>query len=125
MRYATRTRRKIVQASLVPLEVLSCRLATEAYGMIPGDGPVHRLRGYLPGAAVASPAPPHDHRSPRPAAWFVGTGEGRKRGSVLWEAFGREVLTVLPEAALCYFGYVGVECTDVRRGSAGEVVRLE
>lgn len=72
MRYATRARRMLAQAALVPLEALACMLATDAYGMIPGDGPVHRLRGYLPGAAAAD-ASCASERSARPSVLFVGT----------------------------------------------------
>lgn len=99
MRHATRARRMLSQAALVPLEVLACRLATDAYGMIPGDGPVHRLRGYLPGAAAADGGPPSG-RSTRPSVLFVGTWKGRKRGSLLRDEFVRHVLPVHPDAEL-------------------------
>jgi hypothetical protein len=99
MRHATRTRRMISQAALVPLEALACRLATDAYGMIPGDGPVHRLRGYLPGAAAADIAAPSE-RSAQPSVLFVGTWRGRKRGSLLRDEFVRHVLTAHPDAEL-------------------------
>jgi hypothetical protein len=99
MRYATRARRALSQAALVPLEALACTLATEAYGMIPGDGPLHRLRGYLPGGAD----PDHeskDLRSSRPSVLFVGTWRGRKRGSLLRDEFVRHVLPTHPDAEL-------------------------
>ena len=99
MRYATRARRMVSQAALVPLEALACSLATEAYGMIPGDGPVHRLNGYLPGAATADAGGPAE-RSPRPSVLFVGTWKGRKRGSLLRDEFVRHVLAVHPDAEL-------------------------
>ena len=99
MRYATRARRMISQAALVPLESLACLLATEAYGMIPGDGPVHRLNGFLPGAA-APEAVDETRRSARPSVLFVGTWKGRKRGWLLHDEFVRHVLTTHPDAEL-------------------------
>jgi phosphatidylinositol alpha-mannosyltransferase len=99
MRYATRARRALSQAALVPLEALSCLLATDAYGMIPGDGPVHRLRGYLPGAATAAIGP-SPARSAHPSVLFVGTWKGRKRGSLLRDEFVRGVLAAHPDAEL-------------------------
>lgn len=99
MRYATRARRMLSQAALVPLEMLACKLATSAYGMVPGDGPVHRLQGHLPGAAAANGGPPSE-RSARPSVLFVGTWRGRKRGSLLREQFVRHVLAAHPDAEL-------------------------
>ncbi|MDP8908774.1 MAG: glycosyltransferase family 4 protein [Chloroflexota bacterium] len=99
MRYATRARRMLSQAALVPLEALACLLATDAYGMIPGDGPVHRLRGHLPGAAAPDAGQPCE-RSARPSVLFVGTWKGRKRGSLLRDEFVRHVLPVHPDAEL-------------------------
>lgn len=99
MRYATRARRMLSQAALVPLEMLACNLATTAYGMVPGDGPVHRLGGYLPGAAAAD-AGPLCQRSARPSVLFVGTWRGRKRGALLRDEFVRHVLAAHPDAEL-------------------------
>ena len=99
MRYATRARRAISQAAIVPLEALACLLATRAYGMIPGDGPVHRLDGYLPGAAAPDDGPP-EPRSERPSVLFVGTWKGRKRGALLRDEFVRHVLPAHPDAEL-------------------------
>lgn len=126
MRYATRARRMLSQAALVPLEVLACRLATGAYGMIPGDGPVHRLRGFLPGAAAAETGPPIE-RSARPSVLFVGTWRGRKRGSWLRDAFVRHVLAAQPDAELWC---VSDECEQtesvrwIQRPSDAELDRL-
>lgn len=99
MRYATSAKRMLSQAALVPLESLACLLATEAYGMIPGDGPVHRLRGHLPGAA-APEAGLEGERSERPTVLFVGTWKGRKRGALLRDQFVRDVLPAHPDAEL-------------------------
>jgi phosphatidyl-myo-inositol alpha-mannosyltransferase len=99
MRHATRARRMMSQAAIVPLEALSCLLATRAYGMIPGDGPVHRLHGYLPGAA-ASDTGTSAQRGDSPIVLFVGTWKGRKRGELLRDAFVRDVLPIHPDAEL-------------------------
>jgi hypothetical protein len=112
MRYATRVRRMLSQAALVPLEVLSCLLATEAYGMIPGDGPVHRLHGYLPGAAAAANAT--DERSKHPSILFVGTWTGRKRGALLRDEFLRHVLPCHPTAELWCVSDACQEAPSVR-----------
>lgn len=99
MRYATRAPRMLSQAALVPLEVLACRLATGAYGMVPGDGPLHQLCGHLAGAAAPGFAP-QGERSRQPSILFVGTWRGRKRGSFLRDEFLRHVLPVHPRAEL-------------------------
>jgi hypothetical protein len=113
MRYATRARRMLSQAGLVPLEALACLLATDAYGMIPGDGPVHRLRGYLPGAAAPDTGPA-SARSERPSVLFVGTWKGRKRGSLLRDAFVQHVLARHPDAELWCVSDVCEESDSVR-----------
>lgn len=110
MRYATRARRMLSQAALVPLEILACRLATGAYGMVPGDGPLHRLRGHLPGAA-APPTGPEGQRSRQPSILFVGTWRGRKRGSFVRDEFLRHVLPEHPHAELWC---VSDECEQTR-----------
>jgi glycosyltransferase involved in cell wall biosynthesis len=113
MRYATSARRVASQAALVPLEMLACALATRAYGMVPGDGPVHRLQGYLPGAADgggdATTTPSSD-----PSILFVGTWMGRKRGALLRDAFVRYVLPTHPRAELWCVSDECVESPSVR-----------
>jgi hypothetical protein len=99
MRYATSAKRMLSQAALVPLEALACLLATEAYGMIPRDGPVHRLNGYLPGAAAAADSSGPE-RTAHPTVLFVGTWKGRKRGAMLRDQFVRHVLPSHPDAEL-------------------------
>jgi phosphatidyl-myo-inositol alpha-mannosyltransferase len=110
LRYATRARRMLSQAALVPLEVLSCSLATRAYGLVPGDGPLHRLNGFLPGAA-APESGPRVERSSVPSVLFVGTWRGRKRGSLLRDEFVRHVLPAHPDAELWS---VSDECEESR-----------
>ena len=100
MRYATRARRMISQAALVPLEALACLLATEAYGMIPGDGPVHRLRRAPARRRRPGRRRSARERSERPSILFVGTWKGRKRGALLRDEFVRHVLPAHPDAEL-------------------------
>jgi glycosyltransferase involved in cell wall biosynthesis len=114
MHHATSAKRKLSQAALVPLEILSCVLATDAYGVIPGDGPLHRLRtGYLGGGA-ASDVGPGPRRSTRPTVLFVGTWKGRKRGSLLRDEFVRHVLPAHPDAELWCVSDVCDESESVR-----------
>ena len=113
MRHAARPRRMLSQAALVPLEAFACSLATHAYGLIPEDGPVHRLRGYLPGAATPDSAPPAE-RSDRPSVLFVGTWKGRKRGLFLRDEFVRHVLRTHPDAELWCVSDVCEESDSVR-----------
>jgi hypothetical protein len=113
MRHATSAKRMLSQAALVPLEALACLLATEAYGMIPGDGPVHRLNGYLPGGAAASESSGTE-RSSWPTVLFVGTWQGRKRGSMLRDQFVQHVLPSHPEAELWCVSDVCEESESVR-----------
>lgn len=113
MRYATSAKRLLSQAVLVPLEALSCLLATEAYGMIPGDGPIHRLQGHLPGAASGRDSSTGE-RSARPTVLFVGTWRGRKRGALLRDEFVRHVLPSHPDAELLCVSDMCEESDSVR-----------
>ena len=98
-RFATRWRRRAGQSAVFGLELAASRLATSAYGLIPGDGRAYRVRGAL-GCGVDAPSGPPPPRSPIPAVLFVGTWEGRKRGRFLAEVFRREVRPALPDAEL-------------------------
>jgi glycosyltransferase involved in cell wall biosynthesis len=97
-RFAESVKRRVSQMVQVPLEVLSSRLATACYGMIPGDAPVHRTVGSLPGGAQLPPR--STGRSEHPSILFVGTWGGRKRGRLLFDAFTRHVKPVMPDAEL-------------------------
>lgn len=97
-RNATRVRRRASQLALYPMELLSARLATASYGIIPGDGPGYRTLGHL---NLGIDLPGVDgHGSAAPTVLFVGTWQGRKRGELLHEAFLRHVLPRLPDAQL-------------------------
>lgn len=100
-RSATRARRRASQYVTYGLELVAARLATGAYGVIPGDGPGYRTSGHLP---LAVELPEADgvnlRRTGRPTVLFVGTWAGRKRGELLHRVFEREVLPAVPDARL-------------------------
>jgi phosphatidylinositol alpha-mannosyltransferase len=98
-RFAESLKRKFSQTIQVPLEILSSHLATASYGMIPGDAPIHRTCGWLPGG-VDMPEKVRQKRSDRPAILFVGTWGGRKRGKLLFETFEKEIRPAVPDAEL-------------------------
>jgi phosphatidyl-myo-inositol alpha-mannosyltransferase len=97
-RSATSMRRRIDQRLIHRLELLAGRMATASYGVGSDSQSLYRTSGILPpGVDLPEPGP---QPSPIPAILFVGTWEGRKRGSLLHEVFLREVLPEVPEAEL-------------------------
>jgi phosphatidylinositol alpha-mannosyltransferase len=97
-RSATSLSRRIDKRVVYGLERLAARRATAAYGVGVDSERVYRTRGRLyPG--VELPAAPVS-RSPAPSILFVGTWSGRKRGSLLFETFTREVRARVPDAEL-------------------------
>ncbi|MDP9224125.1 MAG: glycosyltransferase family 4 protein [Actinomycetota bacterium] len=98
LRTATRWRRRGSQAMVFAFELLSARLATATYGLIPGDGRWYRTRGSL-GCGV-DPVVRPAQRAREPTVLFVGTWSGRKRGRELAAAFERHVLPSSPAAKL-------------------------
>lgn len=98
LRTATSLRRRASQALVFAFELLSARLATATYGLIPGDGRWYRTRGAL-GCGVDIVARPAQ-RATDPTVLFVGTWDGRKRGRALAAAFERDVLPSNPRAKL-------------------------
>ena len=112
MRYATRARRMISQAALVPLESLACLLATEAYGMIPGDGAVTPER-VSPGRGSAGGR--YETRARRASSvLFVAPGKDAARGP-LHDEFVRHVLTTHRDAELWCVSDHREESESVRR----------
>jgi glycosyltransferase involved in cell wall biosynthesis len=98
-RKATRLRRRVSQYVTFALELLSSRLATSTYSLIPEEGVPYRTRGYLPcGVGAAPQEAPADEETP--SILFVGTWNGRKRGRLLHETFVREVRRRRPGAEL-------------------------
>ena len=97
-RMATRLRRRVSQYVTFALELLSSRLATSTYSLIPEEGVPYRTRGYLPCGVGTPPAAAAEERAP--SILFVGTWNGRKRGRLLHEAFVREVRARRPGAEL-------------------------
>ncbi len=98
LRSATSWRRRASQALVFAFELLSARLATATYGLIPGDGRWYRTCGSLGCGVDVCPLP--RERAAAPTVLFVGTWEGRKRGRELAAAFERDVLPGNPDAKL-------------------------
>lgn len=96
---ADRLRRKVSQYATFPLELLASRLATSAYGLGPGVPAVYKTSGELD-IGFTPPKLNGQARSPSPAILFVGSWSGRKRGSLIFEAFVSAVRPALPEAEL-------------------------
>jgi phosphatidylinositol alpha-mannosyltransferase len=95
---ATSLKRRVDQAVVFGLELLSGRLADARYGI----GPDSRLLYQCDGVLQLGIDPPLGERAPSPAPsiLFIGTWEGRKRGRLLHEAFQRIVRPRLPDAEL-------------------------
>jgi glycosyltransferase involved in cell wall biosynthesis len=98
-RYGTRARRRLSQYAVYGLELTASRLATRAYGVIPRIGPGYRAAGHLP-LGIDVPEPESLARPGPPTVLFVGTWTGRKRGSLLRDAFLAHVAPVVPYARL-------------------------
>jgi phosphatidylinositol alpha-mannosyltransferase len=125
-RHATSRKRQLSQAAVYGLEIVSSRLASASYGLIPGDGAAYRTAGHLP-LAIDLPPDAGTQRPQTPRILFVGTWRGRKRGQLLADAFSREVLPAVPSAELVM---VSDECEPrpgvvwKRRPSDAELVDL-
>jgi glycosyltransferase involved in cell wall biosynthesis len=98
-RYATRTRRRLSQYAVYGLELTASRLATRAYGVIPRIGPGYGAAGHLP-LGIDVPTYESFTRPGPPTVLFVGTWRGRKRGSLLRDAFLAHTAPVVPDARL-------------------------
>ncbi len=86
------------KALVFPLELLAARLATSSYGVGVDSEIIYRTDGLLNlGIDLPDHAP---QPSPNPSILFIGTWEGRKRGSFLHEIFRREVRPAIPNAEL-------------------------
>lgn len=98
-RTATSLRRRTSQYLIFAFEILSSRLATICFasGARHGCG-VYGVEDSLTCGVDSSAAEPL-HTGP-PAILFVGTWEGRKRGSLLARAFAQHVLPSIPDAEL-------------------------
>jgi glycosyltransferase involved in cell wall biosynthesis len=97
--HAVRARRRVAMYTAYVLELLSSRLATRSYGLLPRPGPGYRQVGDLPPGFDLPPLQSLDRMDP-PTVLFVGTWGGRKRGQMLHAAFMRDVLPRIPEARL-------------------------
>jgi phosphatidylinositol alpha-mannosyltransferase len=95
---ATSLKRRIESTVLFGLEQLSAGLADAVYGIGVDSRTLYRADGIL-----ESGVPPVDRVTPRdrrPTILFVGTWEGRKRGSLLHDVFARQVRPLVPDAQL-------------------------
>lgn len=95
---ATSMKRKLNQSVLFALEQLARARADAVYGIGPDSQLLYRTDGIL-GCGVPlpseSPCPDRD-----PTILFVGTWEGRKRGSLLHRVFHQQIRPVLANARL-------------------------
>ncbi|MDQ6744968.1 MAG: glycosyltransferase family 4 protein [Actinomycetota bacterium] len=100
--HASRMRRCLSQAAVFPLEILSSRLATRTYSLVPGgaDARWYRTSGALECGQDPDPAAASAAKHPTPTILFVGGWDGRKRGRLLAETFSRVVRAEIPDAEL-------------------------
>jgi glycosyltransferase involved in cell wall biosynthesis len=98
-RFAARARRRLSQYAAYGLELTASRLATGAYGVSPRVGPRYRIAGHLP-LGIDVPDPETLTRPGPPTVLFVGTWAGRKRGSLLRDAFLAHTARLVPDARL-------------------------
>lgn len=99
-RTATTMRRRLSQAIVYPLEVVSSRLATASFDIGSQLPRGYRMDGSL-ALAVKPPAGSIQFQQrERPTVLFVGTWHGRKRGAFLADVFERLVLPRHPTAEL-------------------------
>lgn len=98
-RTATSIERRVTRTIVYPLEILASRLATISFDIGSELPKGYRTDGSLP-LAVKDPLPIGVARSTHPSVLFVGTWEGRKRGSFLVDRFVADVLPRHPNARL-------------------------
>ncbi len=109
---ATSLKRRLDQAIVFPLELLAARLATSKYGVGLDSEIIYRTDGLLNlGIDLSDRAP---QPSSNPSILFIGTWEGRKRGSFLHEVFRREVRLAIPNAELWMVSDACEPCEGVR-----------
>src|SRR5436190_7456739 len=95
---ATSLKRRLDQAAVFVLELLSAHLADARYGI----GSDSRLIYQADGVLQLGVDPPQGERRPSeaPSVLFIGTWEGRKRGRLLYEALQTQVRPRFPDAQL-------------------------
>ena len=99
-RTATSTKRRVTRAMVYPLEVLASRLATLSFDIGSELPKGYRTHGSLALAVQDPSSPAGVARTSHPSVLFVGTWEGRKRGSFLVDRFVADVLPRHPTARL-------------------------
>ena len=97
--FASGWRRRVSQLLLHGMEQLSGRQATASYGLTPAQAHNGHLLGSLSSGVDLPPAPPRPKGGP-PTVLFVGTWDGRKRGSLLQQVFCNQIKPRIPEAQL-------------------------
>jgi glycosyltransferase involved in cell wall biosynthesis len=95
---ATSVRRRLNQSVVFGLEQLARSRADAVYGIGPDSQYLYRADGILGCGALPPAAPPDPDQVP--TILFVGTWRGRKRGSLLAEAFRRFVRSRVANARL-------------------------
>lgn len=97
-RTATSLKRRLDKSVVFPLELLAARLATASYGVGTDSVDIYKAAGLLtPGVDVDVLArQPSEH----PTILFVGSWQGRKRGSLLHRIFREQIRPALPSAEL-------------------------
>jgi phosphatidyl-myo-inositol alpha-mannosyltransferase len=95
---ATSLKRRIDQSLMFALEQFARTRADAAYGIGPDSQMLYRADGIL-GCGVPMPTQPPSPETV-PTILFVGTWEGRKRGSLLHRAFHEHVRPLIPDAQL-------------------------
>jgi phosphatidylinositol alpha-mannosyltransferase len=122
---ATSLKRRVDQALVFGLELLSARLADARYGIGSDSRLIYRADGVLQLGVDA----PNGARRPSaaPSILFIGTWDGRKRGRLLHEAFQQVVRPRFPNAELWMVSdhcEPGPGVTWFREPSDGEIQQL-
>jgi phosphatidylinositol alpha-mannosyltransferase len=110
--FASRWRRRLTQAAIVPLEMRAARLANARFAVAPGTETWLGLDGHLPSGIERPAGDPTPAESP--TILFVGTWAGRKRGAFLHRVFTEEVRSRIPNAELWMVSDHCVETAGVR-----------
>ncbi|MBS7538481.1 glycosyltransferase family 4 protein [Ancylobacter lacus] len=100
-RTATSVKRKLMQRLVYHLERLSARLATRSISVGTETQTLYRCHYNIGNSVDLSLFRPQE-KTPFPSLFFVGTWEGRKRGSFLFDVFCRKILPVYPDAKLFF-----------------------
>ena len=98
-RSATSVKRKISQYLVYPLEHLAKKLATRPLAVGPETAKIYDIAD-LANNGVNLDLFSVGEKTPHPQILYIGTWEGRKRGSFMYEQFTQHVLPACPDAEL-------------------------